>query len=57
MKFLIEKDLDYDRQYQNLMKLLEIPNLMSGLPRIKSHNSSVRIIGADSFANLIPPCE
>ena len=66
MKFLIMKDLGYDRnrQYQNLIKLLDNDNLMRGLPGIQSHfpsvlptikspNPSVRIVGAD----LIPPCE
>ena len=65
MKFLINKDLkyDHDRQYQNLIKLLDggslrgLPGIQSHfpsvLPTIKSRNTSVRILGAD----LIPSCE
>jgi hypothetical protein len=70
MKFLIKEDLDYDRkqQYQNLMKSLDNPNLMRGLPgfqshfpsilpSIKSRNPFVGIVGADSIPDSIPPCE
>jgi hypothetical protein len=70
MKYLIDNDLgdDRDRQYQNLMNMLDSPNLMRGLPgfqssfpailtRIKSCNQSVRIVGADSIPDSIPPCE
>ena len=68
--FLVMKDLrGYgSNQFQNLLKILD-SNIMSGLPRIKSHfpmrvlstinsrNTSTRIIGDDAIPDFIPSSE